>query len=55
MRPDPVKEIRAWRDRTASLYGLPPYPSDPPMVVNNKGWWRDVDTLLTVLDDSGVG
>lgn len=46
-----IADIRAWRGHTAGLYGLPHYPSDPPMVTNNKGWWRDVDALLTVVDD----
>lgn len=45
-----VADIRAWRGHSAADYGAPHDPSDPPIVTNTKGWWRDVDVLLREVD-----
>lgn len=45
-----VERIRSWRDRTRERYGDLPDGNEPPAVINARGWWNDVDTLLNEID-----
>lgn len=43
--------VRRWRDFTRDRYeGMAPKPEDP-VTSNARGWWRDVDALLRLVDE----
>ena len=45
-------DIRNWRDQTREILGpeAPDRPTTGYLHMNNRGWWRYVDHLLTELD-----